>query len=147
MISPSLTLYDGDADHIITSASIRIENYSQSDHVRLNTSIIPRLDVIYQENYTLIQRDGNATEYSRILQTLTFNIVTAEPDKFQQTISIEVYSRSSLVACLISIIVIEDNDNVPFLNLNPQEVSTISNFRNTYEGVILDIINTTVTSS
>lgn len=128
LIAPFLTLYDGDADHTITSASVRIENYSQSDHIQLNTSVVPRLGVSFEDSYTLIQGDANTAEYSRMLRTLTYNIVTAEPDKFQQTIRIEVKGINSLVTCLISIILIEDNDNVPILDLNPLEVSIMSCF-------------------
>ena len=66
--------------------------------------------------------EASAGDYSRILRTLSYNLIRTEPDLFVQKIRIEVKSKLSLVSCVVSIFILEDNDNVPQLIINGQEV-------------------------
>ena len=120
-----LTLYDGDADHTITSSSVKFEHYSQSDHILLNESLIPDLSFNSTRNSVLIEGEASAGDYSRLLRTLRYNLIRIEPDLFVQKIRIDVQSKLSNVSCIFTIFIVEDNDNVPTLVLNGQKVSFI----------------------
>ncbi|KAI6650765.1 protocadherin Fat 4-like [Oopsacas minuta] len=141
LIASLLTLYDGDADHIITSASIRFANYSLSDQIQLNESVNSSFNIVSTRNTILIQGEGSSEEYSKILTTLSYNLVNPEPDLFQQTVVIEVQSILSNVSCLVTVIVIDDNDNVPILDLDRNEPGTDFNTDIIYEAFTSQSVN------
>ena len=60
-VASELTLVDLDEDHMITEAAISIGEPQESDEISLDTSLVPSLEVVYQEIGRIVVR-GNATD-------------------------------------------------------------------------------------